>query len=185
MSSTTHQTKEEEEEEEEVAVVCENNEEVEETFVKLYPTASNLFANILRQCEDDLEGLHRNLLSTGLRVGIIGKQTYGNEQKFGEYLHTFSETHQIKTLCISNRGALDALTQKYATERKVQVEVISPKGKEGTPLNLLVSNKMVIDCSEHLVVFWDGPDHMMKHSLTYLIKAKKPYSFFQIHEPPK
>lgn len=105
-------------------------------------------------------------------VAVVGSRNFNDYMLLQSVLDEFCLNNKVTKLVSGGARGADKLAERYAAERKLEIEVLVPDWKTGRGAGL-ARNTEIVAKADTIVTFWDGVSPGTRDTLRKASKAKK------------
>lgn len=105
-------------------------------------------------------------------VAIVGSRNFSDYILFQQVVDEFCLNNQVTKLVSGGARGADKLAERYAGERKLEIEVLKPDWTKGRGAGL-ARNTDIIAKADVVITFWDGVSPGTRDSIRKAKKAGK------------
>ena len=105
-------------------------------------------------------------------VAIVGSRNFNDYLLLQQVLDDFCLKNQVTKLVSGGARGADKLAERYAAERKLEIEVLVPDWKAGRGAGL-ARNTDIVAKADAVITFWDGVSPGTRDTIRKATKAGK------------
>lgn len=113
-----------------------------------------------------------------MKLAIVGSRDFDNYEYFKKMLEDFK--FDIDEIISGGAYGVDKLAEKYAEENNIKMTVFLPDWKTYGRGAGIIRNKLIIECANHVVAFWNGVSRGTLSSINIAKKLKIPLNIIYV-----
>lgn len=102
-------------------------------------------------------------------VAVIGSRDFTDY----DFLTQVMENHSPTLIVSGGAKGADALAQRYANEKGLEIQIFKPDWKQFGRGAGVIRNRQIVENSDYVIAFWDGQSRGTKSSIDYARKLNK------------
>jgi predicted Rossmann fold nucleotide-binding protein DprA/Smf involved in DNA uptake len=106
-------------------------------------------------------------------VAIVGSRNFADYLLFQRVVDEFCLNNQVTGLVSGGARGADKLAERYAAERKLEIEVLKPDWSKGRGAGI-ARNADIVAKADAVITFWDGRSPGTRNTIQRAVKAGKP-----------
>ena len=114
------------------------------------------------------------------KIMICGSRSINNESLIFEKLNAALVNNSDMILVSGGAKGVDSIGEAWAKSHNIQIQQYKPDWKRYGRGAGIVRNKIMIEASDYVFIFWDGISKGTKSVIDFCIKLNKPYLLMEI-----
>lgn len=109
------------------------------------------------------------------KIMVCGSRTINDEKLIFSKLDDVLINYPNMVLISGNAKGVDSISEKWAKSHDIQIELYKPDWQKYGRAAGIIRNKLMVENSDFVVVFWDGISKGTKSDIDFCKKLNKPF----------